>query len=81
MSNGNPMRPGDVVRVTAADGAVCGIFEKHEGKHYRVRVAGVALLFPHRASSRTTEKLRDGCVVHAVPWAGSLASASRATGG
>lgn len=80
MSNGNPMRPGDVVRVTAADGTVCGIFEKCEGRFYRVRVAGIALLFPIRPSSRTTEKLQDGSVVHTVLWARSLASAAMATG-
>lgn len=66
------MKAGDRVRVVAADGAVYGIFEKYEGKHYRVRVAGIALLFPRHPFSRTT--------VHTVWWANALASATRATG-
>lgn len=74
------MKAGDRVRVVAADGAVYGIFEKHEGKHDRVRVAGIALLFPRHPRSRTTVDVLDDSVVHTVPWASALASAPRATG-
>lgn len=74
------MKAGDVARIVAADGAVYGIFEKYEGKHYRVRVAGIALLFPRYSLSFTTVDVLDDSVVHTVRWANALASATRATG-